>query len=155
MVGSTLDGGPNWADDANSVLVACEVDRGVVITLVCDRTAAALPFFVPPDVLRMPAGMAGFRRREPAVSDHQLRPVPARRGGQVAPRCAQGRIRESAPTSAGTRKALLAQHPRRVQPFDNDPAVGLSQTRCQDMQMVGADIVDPRCSREISVVRSR
>jgi hypothetical protein len=33
-VGSTLDGGPNWADDANCFLVACEVDRGIVITLV-------------------------------------------------------------------------------------------------------------------------
>ena len=87
-LGSTLDGGPNWADDANSVLVACEVDRGVVITLVCDRTAAALSFFVPPDVLRMPAGMAGFRRREPAVSNDQLRPVPACLIGEVAPRCA-------------------------------------------------------------------
>jgi hypothetical protein len=32
-VGSTLDGGPNWADDANRFLVACEVDSGVVITL--------------------------------------------------------------------------------------------------------------------------
>ncbi|VAZ81126.1 hypothetical protein LAUMK4_05912 [Mycobacterium persicum] len=26
MVGSTLDGGPNWADDTNGFLVACEVD---------------------------------------------------------------------------------------------------------------------------------
>jgi hypothetical protein len=33
-VGSTLDGGPNWADDARCFLVACEVDRGVVIALV-------------------------------------------------------------------------------------------------------------------------
>jgi hypothetical protein len=57
-VGSTLDGGPNWADDARCFLVACEVDRGVVITLVSDRTAAALPAFGPIDVLHMPAGMA-------------------------------------------------------------------------------------------------
>ncbi|CKS70987.1 deaminase [Mycobacterium tuberculosis] len=61
-VGSTLDGGPNGADDARWFLVACEVDRGVVVTLVRDRTAVALPFFVPADVLHMPAGMAGFRR---------------------------------------------------------------------------------------------
>jgi hypothetical protein len=33
-VGSTLNGGPNWADDARWFLVACEVDGGVVITLV-------------------------------------------------------------------------------------------------------------------------
>ncbi|MCY0610230.1 hypothetical protein OVV29_32370, partial [Klebsiella pneumoniae] len=32
-VGSTLDGGPNWADDATGVLVACEVDGSAVITL--------------------------------------------------------------------------------------------------------------------------
>jgi hypothetical protein len=37
----------------------------------------------------------------------------------------------------------LPQHSRRVQPFDNDAAVGLSQPRCQDVHMVGADIVDP------------
>src|SRR3954470_3565750 len=59
-VGSTLNGGPNWADDANSFLVACEIHGGVVITLVDDRTAAALPVFGPADVLHTPAGMAGF-----------------------------------------------------------------------------------------------
>jgi hypothetical protein len=37
----------------------------------------------------------------------------------------------------------LPQHPRSIQTFDNDPAVGFSQSCCQDMQMVGADIVDP------------
>jgi hypothetical protein len=38
-VGSTLDGGPNWADDANRVLVACEVDRCVVIALMQQKHA--------------------------------------------------------------------------------------------------------------------
>ena len=32
-VGSTLDGGPNWADDAIGFLVACEVDRGAIVAL--------------------------------------------------------------------------------------------------------------------------
>jgi hypothetical protein len=71
-VGSTLDGGPNWADDANCVLIACEVDGGIVITVMRYRTALALPLLSPADVLQMPAGMAGFRRREPAVSNDQL-----------------------------------------------------------------------------------
>ena len=55
----------------------------------------------------------------------------------------QGRIGEAAPAGAGTRQALLPQHPRRVQTFDNDPAVGLGQPCCQDVEVVGADIVDP------------
>ena len=91
----------------------------------------------------MPAGMAGFRRREPAVSDDQLRPVPARLVGQVPPRCAQGRVGQSTPTGAGTRQALLPQHPRGVQTFNNDAAVGFSQPCCQDVQVMSADIVDP------------
>jgi hypothetical protein len=37
----------------------------------------------------------------------------------------------------------LPQHSRRVQAFNNDAAVSFSQSRCQDMQMVGADIIDP------------
>jgi hypothetical protein len=39
MVGSTLDGGPNWADDditRGGFLVACEVNGSAVITLVSD-----------------------------------------------------------------------------------------------------------------------
>ena len=35
-VGSTLNGGPNWADDARCFLVACEVDGRAIITLVTD-----------------------------------------------------------------------------------------------------------------------
>ena len=50
---------------------------------------------------------------------------------------------ESAPSGAGTREALLPQHPRRVQTFNNDPAVGFGQSCCQDVQVMGADIVDP------------
>ncbi|CFB07288.1 Uncharacterised protein [Mycobacterium tuberculosis] len=61
----------------------------------------------------------------------------------MAARGAQGRVGESAPASAGTREALLPQHPCRVQAFDNDAAVGLSQMRCQTVQVVGANIVDP------------
>jgi hypothetical protein len=61
----------------------------------------------------------------------------------VPARGAQGGIRKPAPTSAGASEALLPQHPRSVQTFDNDPAVSFGQPCCQDMQMVGADIVDP------------
>jgi hypothetical protein len=56
---------------------------------------------------------------------------------------AQGRISEPAASGAGTRQALLPQHPRRVQTFDNDAAVSFGQSRGQHMQMVGTDIVDP------------
>ena len=40
-------------------------------------------------------------------------------------------------------QALLPQHPRRVQTFNNDPAVGFSQPCGQDVQVMGADIIDP------------
>jgi hypothetical protein len=87
--------------------------------------------------------VTGFRRREPAVSDHQLRPVPARLVGQVPAGCAQGGIGESAPSGAGTRQPFLPQHPCGVQTFDNDPTVGFSQPCRQDVQVISADIVDP------------
>jgi hypothetical protein len=58
-------------------------------------------------------------------------------------RCAQGRIRQSTPAGAGTRKALLPQHPRSVQTFNNDAAVSFSQSCCQDVQVMSADVVDP------------
>jgi hypothetical protein len=61
-VGSTLDGGPNWADDANRFLVACEVHSGVVIALMRCRARVALPAT---DVLNMPTHVAGLRRRIP------------------------------------------------------------------------------------------
>ena len=115
----------------------------------CRRAGGALPNNVtlpmlgPSDVLHMPAGMAGFRRREPAVSDDELRPVPACLIGQVAPRCGQGCIGESTPPGAGTREALLPQHPRRVQTFNNDAAVGFGQPCGQDVQVMGADVIDP------------
>ncbi len=54
---------------------------------------------------------------------------------------------------AGTERS--AQHPRSVKPSSNDVAVGLSQSCCQDMQVMSADIVDPAMRPEISVVRSR
>jgi hypothetical protein len=87
--------------------------------------------------------MAGFRRRKPAVSDHQLRLVPACLVGQVTARRAQGRIRQSAPAGAGTWKALLSQHRRGVQTFNNDLAVSLSQSCGQDVQVMSTDIIDP------------
>ncbi len=87
--------------------------------------------------------LAGFRRREPAVSDHQLRPVPACLVGQVPTGCAQGGIGQSAPSGAGTRQPFLPQHPRGVQTFNNDPAVGFSQPCRQDVQVMSADIGDP------------
>jgi hypothetical protein len=79
MVGSTLDGGPDWADGAitrSGYLVAREVDRGVVVALM-DCPAAPLvgvagPLMGPADVLHVPAGVAGFRRRVPAVSDGEI-----------------------------------------------------------------------------------
>jgi hypothetical protein len=37
----------------------------------------------------------------------------------------------------------LPQHPRRVQPFNNDPAVGFSQSCRQDVEVMGTDIIDP------------
>ncbi|CFE45421.1 Uncharacterised protein [Mycobacterium tuberculosis] len=58
-------------------------------------------------------------------------------------RSAQGRVRQSAPAGAGAGKPLLPQHPRSVQTFNNDVAAGLSQSCCQDMQVMSADIVDP------------
>src|SRR5262245_60556328 len=85
---STGNGRPARVRLARCFLVACEVDGGVVITLMRCRTSATLPLFGPSDVLHMPAGMAGFRRWEPAVGDYQLRAVPAGLVGQVAPRCA-------------------------------------------------------------------
>ena len=42
MVGSTLEGGPDWADGAitrGGHLVAREVDRGVIVALVGDSAA--------------------------------------------------------------------------------------------------------------------
>jgi hypothetical protein len=79
MVGSTLDGGPDWADGAitrGGYLVAREVDRGVVVALM-DCPAApiaevASPVLRPADVLHPPAGVAGFRRGVPAVSDGEM-----------------------------------------------------------------------------------
>ena len=63
-VGSTLDGGPNWADDARFFLVACEVDGGAVVALVDGAATASggitSPVLVPADVLDVPAGVAGF-----------------------------------------------------------------------------------------------
>jgi len=43
-----------------------------IIALMRCRTAVAFPVFSPADVLHIRAHVAGFRRREPAVSDHQL-----------------------------------------------------------------------------------
>ena len=99
--------------------------------------------------------MAGFRRREPAVSNDELRPVPACLIGQVAPRCAQGRIGQSPPPGAGTREALLPQHPRRVQTFNNDAAVGFGQPCGQDVQVMGADVSDPAVQPGNLLVRAR
>ncbi len=61
MVGSTLDGGPNWADGGGWFLPPRKVNGGVFITLVQRRTRVALPMFGPADVLHMPAGATGFR----------------------------------------------------------------------------------------------
>ena len=55
----------------------------------------------------------------------------------------------------GHRQAPLPQHPRGVQAFNNDAAVGLSQPCCQDVQVMRADVGDPAMQAEISVLRSR
>jgi hypothetical protein len=68
-VGSALDGGPDWADDATrldvGVPVACEVDRGVVVALVggpaTPVSGVASPVLGPADVLPVLAFVAGFR----------------------------------------------------------------------------------------------
>ena len=91
----------------------------------------------------MPTGVAFFRRREPPVRNDQFRPLPACLMGQVAPGCTQGRISEPAPSGASTRQPFLPQHPRRVQAVNNDPAVGFGQACCQDVRVMGADIIDP------------
>ena len=69
MVGSTLDGGPDWADGATrlgvGVLVAREVDRGVIVALVTGPAAPVVrvtgPVFGPSDLLLVAADVAGFR----------------------------------------------------------------------------------------------
>src|SRR5690242_15292621 len=61
-VGSALDGGPDWANGAITrcrVLVAREVDRGVVVALVDAPALFTGPALCPPDLLHQPAGMAG------------------------------------------------------------------------------------------------
>ena len=77
-------------------------------------------------------------RRPPAAT--RTRPSSSQ---QVPPRCAQAGVRESAPSGAGTRQPFLSQHPRGVQSFNNDVAVGFSQPCRQDVQAMSADIVDP------------
>jgi hypothetical protein len=37
----------------------------------------------------------------------------------------------------------LSQHSRRVQAFNNDPAVGFSQSRREDVKVMRANIIDP------------
>src|SRR5215471_11289590 len=65
-VGSTLDGGPDWADGATrcqqggGCLVACEVDGGVVVALVDGSAAVAGPVLDPADVLLVQALVAGL-----------------------------------------------------------------------------------------------
>ena len=66
-VGSTLDGGPDWADGAiarDGRLVAREVDRGVIVALVPGRAAPIIrvtgPVLGPPDLLLVAADVAGF-----------------------------------------------------------------------------------------------
>jgi len=56
-VGSALDGDPDWADGAitrKGRLVAREVHRGVVVTLMPGPAPGAGPVFGPPDVLQLP-----------------------------------------------------------------------------------------------------
>jgi hypothetical protein len=92
-VGSALDGGPDWADGAitrNGRLVAREVDGGVVVALVPAPAPAAGPVLVPPDVLHVPAGMAGLRGRIPPAGDDQAGAVPAGLVGELAAGLGQG-----------------------------------------------------------------
>src|SRR5215467_9923625 len=82
-VGSTLDGGPDWADGAircprgGGCLVACEVDGGVVVTLVDGPAAVAGPVPGPADVLLVHAQVTQFGRWVPAAGLDEPGPVPA------------------------------------------------------------------------------
>src|ERR1700729_1196557 len=71
-VGSALDGGPDWADGAITRwgrLVAREIDRGIIVTLVPGPAPGAGPVLAPADLLHPLAGVAGLRGREPLVRD--------------------------------------------------------------------------------------
>jgi hypothetical protein len=87
--------------------------------------------------------MAGLRRREPPVRDHQAGPVPAGLVGQLAAGPAERGIGQGAPAGAGARQALLPQHRGRVQALDYDLAVGLGESGGQDVEVVAADAGDP------------
>ena len=79
-VGSTLDGGPDWADGAiarDGRLVAREVDR-VIVALVPGPAAPIIrvtgPVLGPPDLLLVAADVAGFAGRVPAVGNGECDP---------------------------------------------------------------------------------
>src|SRR5262245_44768768 len=125
-VGSTLDGGPDWADGATrcqqggGCLVACEVDGGVVITLVPGPALAAGPVPGPADVLLVQALVTQFGRWVPAVGHDEPGPVPAGLVAQLPPRSCQGRIGEATASGLGSGEPFLAEHPRRIQSFGHD-----------------------------------
>ena len=71
------------------------------------------------------------------------RPVPACFVCQVATRCSQCRVRQAPAPRPRTCQTFLPQHRGGVQAFNNDAAVSFGQPRCEDMQVMTADIVDP------------
>ena len=70
MVGSTLVGGPDWADAARC-LVAGEVDRGVLITLMLIAAVLAGPVLRPADLLPVLTVVADLRGRVEPVRLNQ------------------------------------------------------------------------------------
>src|SRR5262245_7819648 len=148
-VGSTLDGGPDWADGATrcqqggGCLVACEVDGGVVITLVPGPALAAGPVPGPADVLLVQALVAGLRRRVPAAGLDEPGPVPAGLVPKLPPRLGQGRVGQATAACPGSVEPFLGEHPRCIQSFDHDGAVGLGESGGQVVDVVCADVRDP------------
>src|SRR5262249_9655074 len=83
-------------------LVACEVDGGVVITLVLGPALAAGPVLGPADVLLVHAQVTQFGRWVPAAGHDEPGAVPAGFVAQLPPRFCQGRIGEAAASGLGS-----------------------------------------------------
>ena len=105
MLGSTLHRGANCAQARPTG----EVDCGVVV------------------VLDVPTDLARLRGGKEAVGLHQCAPVPGALVAELAPRFPEGCVRQPPPARPRAGEALLSQHPCRVQPLDDDHAVGLGE----------------------------
>ena len=128
MVGSTLDGGPDWADDANGVLVACGVDRGAVIAVMDAEQVSQCQCSAQPMSCTCPQAWQVFddgnQRSATTVATHTS--LSCRTGAGA--RCAQGRIRQSTPTTRAPGRPFCRSIPTASKPSTNDdPAVSFSQ----------------------------